>query len=91
MANTCETCNAYLKRSPKDGFCRAVPPIPLVVGITEHPVSRKPVPSVEALFPPMDKNSWCRQHQPVLMPNRATIDATIDLTALENAFAKGSA
>jgi hypothetical protein len=85
MANTCETCNAYLKRGPKDGYCRAVPPIPLVVGLSEHPVTHQPTPRVEALFPPMDKNSWCRQYQPAARLMK------IDPIALQNALIEGSA
>jgi hypothetical protein len=85
MVDTCGNCNAYLRHTDKQGWCRARPPNVLVTGIIAPKIQgQKPQPEISALFPPMDKDSWCRKHQP-LAPM-----SSIDMTKLRDLEVEGN-
>ena len=87
MADMCGNCNAYLKGNEQKGWCRARPPVPLVVGIQPPRIAgQNPEPIIQALFPPMAHDSWCREHE------AANVELSkIDLSSLRDTLAEGSA
>lgn len=62
--NCCATCNAALSVGPNTFACRANPPVPLMVGVEQNPITGAQKPVVQSYFPPMQGTGWCRQWQP---------------------------
>jgi hypothetical protein len=63
MNKTCSNCDAYLVGDKDSGHCRARPPVPMVMGVRQNPISGQQEPVIHALFPVMNAKSWCREHQ----------------------------
>ena len=66
----CGTCNAFLKANEEVGFCRARPPVPIMVGQREIPrpllqpgAQGQIEPIVLTYFPQMMPDGWCREHE----------------------------
>jgi hypothetical protein len=47
-----------------------------------------PVPKVEAIFPPMDPNSWCREHHPASEAAKSPFE--IDFNSLKDLATEGT-
>lgn len=86
MSKTCATCDAFTMTDDRrqQGYCRANPPIPILMGYETglHGIKE---PLVRAFFPPMLSHGWCRAHQDRIELSK------IDLTQLGNIQAEGSA
>lgn len=63
-AERCGNCNAALPVGKDTYACRAQPPVPLMVGVEQNPITQQQKPVVQAYFPPMQSIGWCRQWQP---------------------------
>ena len=66
----CEECNAFQRRNPKGGVCRANPPTLMVFGMEQvnvpglRPGSQGMRPLTGTGFPETANDGWCRQFQP---------------------------
>lgn len=72
----CGNCNAWKRTRENSGECLANPPVPMVVGMQEVPVSGNNimmpgrgqqvtvVPNIHSFFPGMKAHGWCRGWQP---------------------------
>lgn len=75
MKYACSNCNAAKKIGPTDYACRAVPPVPVFLGMRQvhsafpHVVGVKPhvtqEPVISSQYPVVGAEDWCREHQPV--------------------------
>lgn len=68
----CEDCDAFQRRSPKNGVCRALPPAVLVFGMEQVNVpglarggSKGMRPITGTGFPEVVNEGWCRQFRAV--------------------------
>ena len=58
----CRLCRHWFAhpKMPKGvGQCRANPPVPLVVGVMQHPVTGQPQPVINGFFPETPADSFC--------------------------------
>jgi hypothetical protein len=72
----CATCTAYVPENEAQGVCRARPPVPIVVGMSQPKVAlangAPPQPVFSGAFAPVGAQSWCRdgwEPQRDLRPN----------------------
>lgn len=68
----CGNCNAFSSigdpKNPGHGMCRAHPPIPIMVGVSQQRLAiagaPQQVPVVHGYHPMREDNEWCREWQP---------------------------
>lgn len=86
MVKSCSNCNAFAQINNQGGVCRAKPPIPMIVGATKNRITGQMEPLIQAIYPNLTHDSWCREHQPM---TAALSD--IDLSSLAGMAVDGSA
>lgn len=81
ITKNCGNC-AYFKRvsvGQQGGLCRARPPVPLMVGMAQNPMTKEPFPVINTYWPQIPDSEWCGDHNPAL------IGREIDLSQLSEA------
>lgn len=69
MPDTCGTCHHWLEQ-PVAGVCRRYPPTPFIIGtapasVIHNPKNPGPPQLItQSLFPQMNANGSCGEHQP---------------------------
>lgn len=69
MSDRCENCNAWLRERGNAGLCRANPPTPILLGVSQsggllRTGVNQTEPVVATYFPTMTSHGWCRQWEP---------------------------
>ena len=61
----CSTCDAFVKVTPQTGHCHRNPPHPFLIPGPPENIARPGQPNivVQAIWPPVGVNDWCRAHQ----------------------------
>ena len=61
----CENCDAFLRENATQGFCRAKPPVPIMIGMGQPVISmgveQQARPAIVSYFPQMMNGGWCRE------------------------------
>ena len=67
----CGNCTAWLRTGPdrQTGVCRAIPPVPIFLGMGTGLLGGQPTPQIISYFPPMMVEGWCRMHEPTEPPH----------------------
>ena len=83
--DTCATCRFFVrpKASADIGMCRGGPPTVVMVGMTQHPVTQRPMPTTDSFWPHVRHTEFCAMHSRNLAPRKKSIDFSTlsDLTS----------
>lgn len=80
----CGTCSFFRKiQGRASGTCHANPPIPVMVGMGQNPVTQQPTPVILTYWPELGAHDFCGHY--------AIAVTSIDMTKLADVVVEGEA